>query len=174
MTTSPRLIARVALFSALIYVLSWGTSYLPNVSLIFFLVFASGFVWGAAAGAATGAIGMGIWTTLNPYGPAGLPVMIAQVLGAASGGPVGALFSRLAWQEMPNRRLIPWLVLAAITCTSLYYLPVNSVDAWLYQPFWPRFTVGLLWMLISMGFNALIFPLLFGVIRFLYQREHMA
>jgi hypothetical protein len=174
MTMSPRLLARIALFSALIYVLSWGTSYLPNVSLIFFLVFAAGFVWGAMAGALIGAIGMGIWTSLNPYGPAGLPVMIAQVLGAATGGPVGAVFSRLDWRRKSNLRLVPWLILAAILCTLLYYLPVNVVDAWLYQPFWPRFTVGLLWMLISMGFNALIFPLLFGVIRFLYQREQVA
>lgn len=174
MTMPPRLIARIALFSALMYVLSWGTSYLPNVSLIFFLVFTAGFVWGAAAGALTGLIGMGLWTTLNPYGPAGLPVMIAQVLGASGGGPIGAVFSRLRWQDQSTARLIPWLTLAAIACTLVYYLPVNLVDAWLYQPFWPRFTVGLLWMLISIGFNVLIFPLLFGVVRFLYRREQTA
>ncbi|MEW6051076.1 MAG: ECF transporter S component [Candidatus Zixiibacteriota bacterium] len=172
MSVAPRMIARVALFSALIYVLSWSTSYLPNINLIFFIVFTAGFVWGAVAGALVGAIGMALWTTLNPYGPAGLPVMVAQVVGAAASGPVGFIAAKADWRAMSNLRLLPWLVLAAIICTLAYYLPVNVVDAWIYQPFWPRFVVSMLWTLVSLGFNLLIFPLLFGVTRFLYLREH--
>ena len=42
MIVGPRLIARIALFSALIYVLSWGTSFLPSVNLAFFIAFAAG------------------------------------------------------------------------------------------------------------------------------------
>ena len=77
------LVARIALFSALVYVLSWGTSYLPNVNFIFFIVFSAGFLWGAVPGILVGLIGMGLWTAFNPYGPAPAPIMMAQVIGAA-------------------------------------------------------------------------------------------
>ncbi len=171
MSIHPRLITRIAVFSALVYVLSWGTSYLPNVNFIFFLVFTSGFVWGATAGALVGLIGMGLWTNLNPYGPADIAVMCAQIVGAAAGGPVGAIFNRFKLGERTRWSLVSGLVLAAITCTIAFYLPVNVVDAWVYQPFWPRFVVGAVWMLISLGSNAVIFPLLFPVTRRLYERE---
>ncbi len=171
MRNRSRLIARVALFSALIYVLSWATSYLPNVNFIFFIVFTAGFVWGAAAGALVGFVGMGLWTSLNPYGPADIAVTIAQVLGASASGPIGALFRKTGWRESGSVLLAIRLALAAALCTIVFYLFVNTIDAWVYQPFWPRFTVGLLWMLISLGSNAVIFPLLFGVTRHLYERE---
>jgi uncharacterized membrane protein len=171
MRNRSRLIARVALFSALIYVLSWATSYLPNVNFIFFIVFTAGFVWGAAAGSLVGLIGMGLWTLLNPYGPADIAVSTAQVLGASAGGPIGAIFRRTAWRDAKRLSLTFRLVLAAAACTVAFYVLVNTVDAWVYQPFWPRFLVGLGWMLISLVSNVLIFPLLFGVTRLLYERE---
>jgi hypothetical protein len=112
-----RLIARIALFSALVYALSWGTAFIPNVNLIFFLVFSAGFLWGLFPG-----------------------VMV--------GG-------------------------AALLCTVLYYLPVSLVDAWLFQPFWPRFYISLAWALPSLGANLVIFPLLFAYIHRLYERESL-
>jgi uncharacterized membrane protein len=171
MRNRSRLIARVALFSALIYVLSWATSYLPNVNFVFFIVFTAGFIWGTAAGALVGLVGMGLWTTLNPYGPADIAVTMAQVLGAAASGPIGTLFRKSGWQQASREGLVIRLVIVATLCTLAFYLLVNTVDAWVYQPFWPRFTVGLLWMLISLGANLVIFPLLFSVTRLLYERE---
>jgi uncharacterized membrane protein len=85
-----RLITRIALFSALIYVLSWGTSYFPNLNFIFFIVFVAGFLWGVVPGMLVGLIGMGLWTAFNPYGMAVPPIMLAQMLGASAGGVVGA------------------------------------------------------------------------------------
>jgi hypothetical protein len=57
-------------------------------------------------------------------------------------------------------------------CTLLFYIPVNFVDAWVFQPFWPRFVAGMLWTVVSLGFNAVIFPLLFKVAVRLYVREN--
>lgn len=172
MMRGPRLLARVALFSALVYVFSWGTSYLPNVNLIFFIVFTAGFVWGGSAGILVGAVGMGLWTAFNPYGPAMLPIMMAQMLGAAASGLVGAAFrSRYERIQHKAKTALVELIAAAWLCTLFFYLPVNAVDAWLFQPFWPRFVGGLLWMLITLVSNSLIFPLLFGVTRHLYQKE---
>jgi len=170
MMRRPLLAVRIALFAALVYVLSWGTSYLPNVNFIFFIVFSSGFLWGIAPGMLVGAIGMGLWTLLNPYGPAALPVMIAQVVGASGSGLVGGLFRIGNWHLKGPRSRATALLLAALFCTLLFYLPVNTVDAWLFGPFVARFVGGLIWAAISLVANLAIFPLLFGATRYLYDR----
>jgi len=171
MMRSHLLISRIALLSALIYVLSWGTSYLPNVNFVFFIVFFSGFLWGAVPGILVGAIGMGLWTLFSPYGPAPVPIMMAQVVGAAGSGLVGAVFRWSNWQRDKAPSLVVRLILSAFLCTVVFYLPVNTVDAALFQPFWPRFVGGAIWAAISLGFNVIIFPLLFRAARRLYVRE---
>lgn len=171
MNKRPQLVARIALFSALIYVLSWGTAYLPNVSFIFFIVFSAGFLWGIIPGILVGAIGMGLWTLFNPYGPAPVPIMIAQIIGASGSGVVGALFRMSNWQRRNRWALTFHLMISALFCTMVFYLPVNTVDALVFQPFWPRFLVGALWATISFGFNLIIFPLLFTATKHLYLRE---
>ncbi len=161
MMRKPLLIARVGLFSALVYVLSWGTLYLPNVNFVFFIVFFAGFLWGAVPGILVGLIGMGLWTAFNPYGPALPPIMIAQVVGAAGSGVVGALFRASRWQWRNPWVLALSLILSAFLCTIVFHLPVNAVDAWLFQPFWPRFVGGTLWVAFSLAFNVIIFPVFF-------------
>jgi hypothetical protein len=170
MNWRPRLISRIALFSALVYVLSYATSYLPNVSFVFFIVFAAGYLWGAQAGLLVGLLGMWLWSSFNPFGPAAMPLLAAQMIGAAAGGPIGAWLRRRAGRN-GRRAGWPQLVAAAAACTAGYYIPVNVVDAWLYQPFWPRFIGGLPWAAVSLVSNALIFPLLFPVVLRLYERE---
>ncbi|MBU8933017.1 MAG: hypothetical protein KOO62_03320 [candidate division Zixibacteria bacterium] len=167
----PHLVTRIALFAALVYVLSWGTSYLPNINFIFFIVFSAGFLWGVVPGALVGMIGMALWTAFNPYGPAIAPVMLAQIIGAGSGSMVGAVFRKGKWQNWTRPRLIVSLWGAALMCTVLYYLPVNIVDAWMFGPFYERFVGGMLFSAISLGANLIIFPLLFTVTRHLHARE---
>ncbi len=168
MNPRARLISRIALFSALIYVLSWATAYFPNVNLAFFLAFSAGYLWGALPGLLVGGIGMGLWSGLNPVGPASPPVFIAQVLGMAACGLVGRFFSDLP-KSGPRRVLL--LLVAAVLCTAVFYLPVSVTDAWVYGPFWPRFYTGLVWMGFSLVANLVIFPLLFNVTRKIYSRE---
>lgn len=163
--------ARVALFAALVYVLSWGTSFLPNVNLAFFITFAAGFLWGCTPGFLVGMVGMWLWTSFNPYGPAMPPVAIAQVIGLAACGLVGGWYRYLNRARSTNFTTLPWLILAAVLCTGLFYLPVTTIDAWLFQPFWPRFYSGLIFAGISLVANLFIFPLLFGVVRYLNDRE---
>lgn len=173
MIAGPRLVARVAIFAALIYVLNWATAYLPNIKLIFFIIFSAGFLWGAMAGLLVGLVGMAFWTLFNPYGPVGPPIMIAQVCGAAAGGLIGAGF-RTAIRRTDGVMRTLLLALAALLCTLLYYVPVTVVDAWVYQPFWPRLIVGLPWVAIAAVSNIIIFTLLFGATRYLYEREKRA
>jgi hypothetical protein len=164
----------MALFSALIYVLSWGTSYLPNVNLVFFIVFVAGVAWGFVPGMLVGAVGMGLWTLFNPFGPASPPVMAAQIAGTALSGVIGAGFALKKLQHSTGRTLTFALVAAACLCTLLFYVPVNLVDAWIFQPFWPRFVAGMIWSMISVVSNAVIFPVLFRPTRFLYNGVRMA
>ena len=171
MNLGPRLISRIALFSALIYVLSWATSYLPNVNFIFFLVFSAGFLWGAVPGILVGLVGMWLWTSFNPFGPAPLPIMAAQLIGVAISGIVGALFRCGPWQKSGKLALSIRLTTAAVICTLVFYLPVNAVDAWLFQPFWPRFLIGLPWVMVSLVSNAVIFLLFFRATVYIYNRE---
>ncbi|HUV31486.1 MAG TPA: ECF transporter S component [Acidobacteriota bacterium] len=171
MIGEPRIITRIALFSALVYVLSWAFAPYPNVNLIFFVIFTAGFLWGVTPGVLVGLIGTGLWTAFNPYGPATWPVMLAQVSSAAVCGLVGAWYARTSWRRQGPVRRTATLVIVAVVCTYAYYLPVSAVDAWVFQPFWPRFLTSLVWSLVSVVSNALIFPLLFGVTRYLYDRE---
>jgi uncharacterized membrane protein len=167
MTGSVRQLTRIALFAALVYVLSWATAVMPNVSVGFFVVFTAGFLWGGVSGAAVGGLGAWLFSTFNPYGPAALPVTLAQVAGMACSGLIGAAFARIA----PRPAGVGWLVIAALTCTLLYYAPVTVVDAWLFQPFWPRIWTAAPFVAIAAASNVVIFPLLFKVTLTLYTRE---
>lgn len=171
MISGPRLLTRIGLFSALVYVLSWGTAFLPNVNLVFFIVFSAGLMWGAVPGMLVGAVGMGLWTTFNPFGPALLPIMLVQMLGAAASGVMGALFGGRQLAKRSGTALILRLLTAATLCTAAFFVPLSIVDAWLFQPFWPRFIGGMAWALVSLGSNLIIFPLLFPATRYLYLKE---
>lgn len=166
-----RLLVRIALLAALCYVTSLATFVLPNVKLLFFLIFSSGFLWGAGAGVLVGIIGLGLWTSLNPFGPVMLPIALAQVAGGVLCGLVGAFFSHVPWRSLSKWVLALLLIGVSIVVTLAFYLPVNIVDAWFMQPFWPRLWLGMTWTLPAFIANALIFPLLFPVITLLYDRE---
>lgn len=169
--TPVRLVARIGLFSALVYVFSWATIYLPNVSLIFFVVFSAGYLWGNLAGMLVGLIGMGVWTTFNPYGPAHLYIMIAQVTGASLSGLLGSLFRAANPRPDLGLGLRIKLALSGGLSALLYFLPVMTVDAWLFGPFWVRLIGGLPWVGFSLVANMIIFPSLFGVTRRIMNRE---
>jgi hypothetical protein len=171
MTTRLRLITRIALLAAMIYVLSWATSYFPNVNLAFFIAFSAGYIWGAWPGIAIGALGMWLWTSFNPIGPAMPIVAVAQVAGLGLCGLLGFLFRTLLSNVEVGRIRTSLLLLAALLCTLVFYVPVSVADAWVIQPFWPRLWGGLVFSLISLVANLLIFPLLFSVTRRISERE---
>lgn len=172
MNLTTRLIARIALFSALIYVLSWSTALLPNVNLAFLIAFVAGYLWGAWPGIAVGGVGMWLWTSFNPYGPAALPIAVVQVAGLAACGLIGFLCRRLISNSGDARAR--WaLILAAVFCTLAFYLPVSLVDAWLFGPFWPRLLTGLSFMGISLVANLILFPLSLALIVRIRKREHL-
>jgi hypothetical protein len=171
MTGNARLIARIALFSALIYVLSWGLTAIPNIKPTFFIIFSAGYLWGLVPGLLVGSIGMGIWTWFNPFGPAPLPVAVAQVAGAMLCGLVGFLFRGIIDPDKLQWHSYLYLMAAGVICTLVFFIPVSATDAWLFQPFRERFITGLLFSTSSLFSNIIIFPLLFRVLQPFYVKE---
>ena len=156
-----RLIPRIGLFAALIYILSWATAMLPNVNLIFFVVFLAGFMWGTIPGMLVGAFGMGLSTFFSPFGPAALPIMVTQIAAASLSGLLGSIYFSMYGIELKTINRYFFIPLFSILCTITFFIPVNIVDSWLFQPFWERLYISTLWSLISVGSNLLLFTLLF-------------
>ncbi len=171
MTGSPRLVARIALFTALIYVLSWGTTFLPNINPIFFLVFSAGYCWGIMPGVLTGAMGMGLWTFFNPFGPAPLPVALAQIAGTVLIGLIGFFSRNLIKVENLNLGSYSVLTACGLLCSALFFTGVSAVDAIMFQPFKPRFVAGISFAAPAILVNGIVFPLLFRLLRPFFLRE---
>lgn len=166
-----RTIAIVSIFAALSYVLAWGLAWIPNVKLTYFIVYAVGFVWGMTAGAYCGILSALLWTLINPFGPAPLPIILTQLIGTSSCGLLGSLTRPMFIAMRSNLIKYPLLALIGLVAGLLVFIPINLVDAWLYQPFWPRFWVSMVFSLAGTLANCLIFPLLYPVVQLLYQRE---
>jgi hypothetical protein len=101
-------VALTAVFAGLAVALGYLLSWLPNIELVTFTVFASGVALGKWRGALTGALAMAIYSGVNPHG-SGLaipPLYAAQILGAVFAGFLGGA-ARQLWAE--PRRLRPAL-----------------------------------------------------------------
>lgn len=99
-------VAVTAVFAGLAIALGYMLSWLPNVELVTFTVFASGVTLGKWRGALTGALAMAVYSGLNPHG-SGLaipPLYAAQIVGAALAGLLGGV-ARPLWGG--PRRLRP-------------------------------------------------------------------
>lgn len=158
MISSGKQTARVALFSALAYVAALASFYIPNVSLIFIVIFISGAIWGLHAGLIVGGMGEFLWTFFNPFGMAPLPMTLAQIGGMMIVGALGASVyksSRLKKTTPAGFALFAFLGLAA---GLSFQLIVNGVDTLLYGQSWTYLMAGLGFSLATIVSNILIFP----------------
>ena len=172
MRADGRFVARVALFSALAYVLALASaSFIPNVSLIFIVVFAAGAVYGLPYGITVGGVGEFLLTIFNPYGPASLPITIAQIAAMMLVGALGATLFRtqLILTLVPRGFLICGLLGLASGLT--FQIILNLVSAWLYGPFWESLMAGLAFSLLTIVSNAVIFPVCYPILVKLSVRE---
>ncbi len=168
-------LVRIALFAALIYVLSLASATLPGITPAYFIAWLAGFLWGSLAGFTTGALGMALWTFLNPYGPALPPVALAQIIGMGGCGLVGTISRMWLRDQHPPIAQAGGMGLTALLASVVFFVPVVVVDAWFHQPFWPRIVAGSTFTLIPTGANVILFVLLLPVVwrvrRFESQRE---
>jgi uncharacterized membrane protein len=172
MMTKTKQLARVAVFSALVFAFCFLSSFVPNVNPAFFVIFAAGFLWGVWPGVTVGAVGYFIWIIANPYGPSPLPLLLSQIVGIGFSGILGALARRFLKDIRWNFSTAVVMAVCGLLSGLVYHVVVDVVDAWLYQPFWPRLLAGLVFSLITIISNAIIFPLFFPALTFLYEKEN--
>jgi hypothetical protein len=171
MSGNLRVLTRVALFAALVFVFSYISMFLHNVNPSFFIVFVAGYLWGVVPGAGVGAVGIFLWSIFNPLGPPPLPILAGQVIGisfsAVIGDAVRDSFKVAGW----NLFTAGIMVISGFLCGLFYHLVVDVIDAWLYQPFWPRLIGGLIFSLLTIVSNCIMFPLFYPVLKFMRERE---
>ena len=133
---------------------------IPNLEVLTLVVFCAGVLLGARDGMLVGALSMGAFTGLNPYGPAHPLVMAAQVGGMAVAGAGGALFraarlpERAAW--MRGTVLVP----AAIVLTAFYDLITNAASGVVYGQMRATLIAGVPFSLWHIGYNVFLFVVL--------------
>ncbi len=125
MKTRVRLLARVAVFSALVFAACYAAVFLPNVNPCFFVVFTAGFFWGVGPGVTVGVVGFFLWSTFNPYGPVALPLLVSQLIGIAFSGLIGVMVRKILSQPSWNAKTIILLSLAGLGCGLMYHLVVD-------------------------------------------------
>lgn len=150
--------ARVALFSALAYILALASVYIPNVSLSFIAVFASGALFGRNTGMTVGGLSMFLWTVFNPLGMAPVPISIAQIIGMTMVGALGSAVHRSMVMKEVSPRGFVGFAFFGLASGLIYQILVSLVSAWLFGPFWASLSAGLVFTLATIISNGLIFP----------------
>ncbi len=166
-----KITTRVAVFAALVFVFSYFSIFLYNVNPSFFIVFMAGFLWGVWPGIGVGVVGFFLWSNFNPMGPAPFPLLLSQLIGISFSAPIGAAVSKIRIPKGANFKMIFILALSGLLTGLFYHVIVDVVDALLYQPFWPRLIGGMLFSLITIISNCILFPILWPVLVFLYEKE---
>ncbi len=171
MTSRLKIITRVAVFAALVFVLSYFSVTLYNFNPAFFVVFLAAWLWGFWPGVGVGVIGFFLYSNFNPYGPPQLPILMAQLVGISFTPFLGIAVSRMITSPVWDGKTIFILALAGFLSGLSYHIVVDIVDALVYQPFWPRLIGGLFFSVITIVSNSIIFPLLFPVMVYMQNRE---
>jgi hypothetical protein len=160
--------AAMAVFAGLAAALGYLLSWLPNVELVTFTVFASGVALGAWRGALVGALAMAIYSGANPHG-SGLavpPLYAAQIVGASVAGLLGGASARL-WRG-PGRVSAAAGVLAGAALgfgTTLVYQALVIVGLAASLPearsgFLPALASNALFSLVQLTSNTVVFAVL--------------
>ncbi|MEE9441602.1 MAG: ECF transporter S component [candidate division Zixibacteria bacterium] len=159
-----RLIARVAIFSALAYVFAYASFYIPNVSLIFIVIFAAGAIYGIRVGILVGGIGEFLWTVFNPYGMATVPTMISQIVGMILVGALGGFLYGFPFIKKVSPTGFIIFAIYGLLSGLVFQILLNGVEAWLYGPFWEYLLAGMSFALFTIFSNMVIFPVCYPVI----------
>jgi len=171
MKNRARTVAGMAIFTALAYVSALASVAIPNVSLIFIVVFFAGLLFGKGPGLMVGALGEFLWTSFNPYGMPAVPLILAQVIGMACVGLGGGFLSKKAFLRKHDRRGYFIFALMGLFTASVFQILVSITLALLYGPFWPSLFSNLYFALITVISSTLIFGFSYPIALKIYRRE---
>lgn len=111
-----REVAIIALFSSASVATSYALYPLPNVKLMDLIIFTAAYCFGLPVGLSVAAISRLVYGTINPYGFAGLPLLLILVAAEEVYAVFGWLLSRFSRFEdatVPHRSLGKYVRLAA-------------------------------------------------------------
>lgn len=157
-------LAKIGGLLAAAFVLKMPVIGLPNVEPFTLVYFFVGFRYGIFWGGAVAAIGEFLYSTLNPFGAALPPVMVAQVVGMAVAGVTGGLAARFDPFRVftaPRR----WgLVLTAVIITIFYDVLTNLAMFWTLGNLWVWLVAGVPFSALHIVSNSLLFAFAFPVL----------
>jgi len=166
-----RSMAEVAGFAALAVACGFALHAVPNVELITLTAFSSGVFLGVGRGALVGALSMLLFSTVNPLGPAALPILGAQVGAMAAAGVLGGLEGPWLSRRLGDlgRRSVVGLAALGVTgvvLTLFYDFSTNAAMAVLladsHAAFWTLVLSGVAFSALHVVSNALVFTVMGG------------
>ncbi len=155
---------RRALLASLLIALSavagQALASIPNVELITFLVFLSGYLLGPRYGAFVGGAAMGAHSLFNVMGSVVPPMLVTQIIAyaaiGAAGGTLGVAISRV-----PNGVVVS--ILAGVTGATLalaYQFVINVAAYFTFTStasLWTFIVGGIAFSAVQIGWNAAVF-----------------
>jgi energy-coupling factor transport system substrate-specific component len=111
---APITLVRIAAFAAIGVVGGWALSAIPNIELVTAVCFSAGFLLGPVAGMLTGVLTETLFAGFHPMGSTFGPVLLAQVLGMAIAGWLGAVTALVI-----RRNRSGWFYTAVVACASI-------------------------------------------------------
>jgi len=130
---------------------------IPNFEVLTLVVFCAGVLLGARDGMLVGALSMGAFTLLNPYGPAHPLVMAAQIAGTSAAGLGGALFRRAGLPAQPAGVRAAALAVAAVVLTAWFDFVTNLATGVIMGQVRPYLIAGIPFSLWHIGYNVALF-----------------
>lgn len=129
---------------------------IPWLELQSLIVFAAGFLLGARYGALVGALAMGTYSAVNPYGFAHPLVFASQILGRAAVGVAGGIVGGIG---LPRAALVRAAVLAgwAVLVSLWYDLVTNLAGGLVYGQMLPTLVLGVPFALGHVASNVVLF-----------------
>lgn len=161
-------ISKITIFGLLIALgvsLGYLLAAIPNIELITTTVFISGFITGPLPGILIGAMTIGLYSLLNPYGIAPPPLFLAQVLCYAvigfSAGHLSRHIRRINWKHSLLFGFLGlfFTVLYAVLTTLAYVLTAGNETVLI----WGSLIQGLHFYAVHMVSNTLFFVFLIPV-----------
>ncbi len=161
MNLTARELAHIGGLVAAAFVIKLPLLGIPNVEPFLLTYFFIGFRFGPGWGLTIGAAAEFLYSTLNPFGPAIPPVLLAQVLGMGLAGLIGGILASWNpwdWLTKPNR--IGLAILGGVI-TLFYDLATNLAMVATLGSLWAWLIAGIPFSALHIVSNCLLFAVVF-------------